>query len=161
FVLQPTTPSEVSEEADAGRLAAPAVGSGGGGGGGRGGGRGGRGGGAGRSMPNAAGTTAAIVRDTPPPKHEPAYASNLAKRHEDRLKGVEFDWMDFQRDAAPFPLPTRADSQVNPPQEIFVTPAGGAERQLTRLGLRPGGVNWNPIGTTLAFTADSTYRNEM
>jgi len=156
FVLHPATPSDVTEDADARQAGAIA-----GGGGGRGGGRGGRGGAAGRSMPNAAGTMSAIVRDTPPPKREAVYESEFAKRHEERFKGVEFDWMDFQRDAAPFPLPNRADPQVNPPQEIFVTPTGGAERQLTHLGLRPAGVNWNSAGTALAFTADSTYRNEM
>ena len=114
-----------------------------------------------RDARTAAGTMVAIVRDTPPPKREPVYESDFAKRHEERFKGVEFDWMDFQRDAAPFPLPNRADPQVSPPQEIFVTPTGGAERQLTHLGLRPAGANWNPAGTMLAFTADSTYRNEM
>ena len=74
---------------------------------------------------------------------------------------IQFDWMAFQRDAAPFPLPNAADPDVNPPQEIFLTPAGGAEQQLTHLGLRPAGANWNREATLLAFTADSGYRNEM
>ncbi len=154
FVLNPSSPAEVTEAGTASARGAA------GGGGGRGGGRGGRGGGGG-AMSNAAGTMVAVVRDTPPPKREPVYESDFAKRHEERFKGVEFDWMDFQRDAAPFPLPNRADPQVSPPQEIFVTPTGGAERQLTHLGLRPAGANWNPAGTMLAFTADSSYRNEM
>ena len=126
--------------------------------------RGGRAGGgrqAGTSLRTADGQWTAVVRDTPPPKRERVYESEFAKRHEERFKGVEFDWMDFQRDAAPFPLPNHADPDVNPPQEIFVTPAGGVERQLTHLGLRPAGANWNRAGTTLVFTADSAYRNEM
>ena len=103
----------------------------------------------------------ALVRDTPPPKREVAYASDFEKRHEERFKGVEFDWLDFQRDGQPFPVPNRLDPSVSPPQEIFLAPNdGGAERQLTRLSLRPTGVAWNHDGTRLLFTADSSYRNE-
>ena len=104
----------------------------------------------------------ASVRDTPPPKREITYASEFEKRHEERFKGVEFDWLDFQRDGQPFPVPNRVDPGVSPPQEVFLTPNdGGAERQLTRLGLRPLAVNWNRDGSRLAFTADSGYRNEL
>ncbi|MGH7617258.1 MAG: TolB family protein, partial [Gemmatimonadaceae bacterium] len=148
---QPDHPTDATG-ATAGRSA------GGGGRGGRGGGRGGRGG---APLKSSDGTWTAIVRDMPPPKRERVYESDFAKRHEERFKGIEFDWMDFQRDGAPFPLPNRVDPEVNPPAEIFVTPTGGAERQLTHLGLDPAGTNWNRAGTMLAFTADSTYRNEM
>jgi dipeptidyl aminopeptidase/acylaminoacyl peptidase len=104
----------------------------------------------------------ASVRDTPPPKREIAYASDFEKRHEERFKGAEFDWLDFQRDGQPFPVPNRLDPEVSPPQEVFLAPnGGGAERQLTRLGLRPSAVNWNRDGSRLAFTADSGYRNEL
>ncbi|MEO7085407.1 MAG: S9 family peptidase, partial [Gemmatimonadaceae bacterium] len=141
----PTSPAEIAAGA------APA--------GGRGGGRGGRGG---RSMlPSPDGRWVAAVRDMPVPKREKVYESDFAKRHEERFKGVEFDYIDFQRDGAPFPLPNRVDPSVNPPQEIFLTPAGGSDRQLTHLGLRPAGANWNRAGTMLAFTADSGYRNEL
>ncbi|HWP71815.1 MAG TPA: alpha/beta fold hydrolase, partial [Gemmatimonadaceae bacterium] len=58
-----------------------------------------------------------------------------------------------------FPVPNSADPYVSPPQEIVLV-AGEGERQLTHLGLRPGGTNWNDAGTALAFTADSQYRNE-
>jgi dipeptidyl aminopeptidase/acylaminoacyl peptidase len=160
MVLDPSAPDRVTE-ADA---AASAGGRGGGGRGGRGGGggRGGRGGGGGGgSMESPDGKWTAVVRDTPLPKREKVYESDFAKRHEERFKGVSFDWMDFQRDAAPFPLPNHVDPDVNPPQEIFLAPAGGAEKQLTHLGLRPAGANWSHDGTTLVFTADSGYRNEM
>ncbi len=152
MVLDPATPDRVTET-DA------AVGRGGRGGGG--GGRGGRGGGGGGPMASPDGKWTAVVRDTPPPKREKVFESEFAKRHEERFKGIQFDWMEFQRDAAPFPLPNAADPDVNPPQEIFLTPSGGAEQQLTHLGLRPAGANWNHEGTLLAFTADSGYRNEM
>ena len=111
--------------------AAAGRGAGGGGRGGRGGGRGGaRRRGAQESGRQLDGRRA---RRTPPPKRERVYESDFAKRHEERFKGVEFDWMDFQRDAAPFPLPNRVDPDINPPQEIFLTPNGGAEKQLTHL----------------------------
>ena len=152
MVLDPAAPDRVTET-DA------AVGRGGRGGGG--GGRGGRGGGGGGPMASPDGKWTAVVRDTPPPKREKVFESEFAKRHEERFKGIQFDWMEFQRDAAPFPLPNAADPDVNPPQEIFLTPSGGAEHQLTHLGLRPAGANWNHEGTLLAFTADSGYRNEM
>ena len=124
--------------------------------------RGGRGEASGRvTLASADGKWTAAVRDTPPPKREVSFASDFEKRHEDRFKGVQFDWLDFQRDGQPFPVPNRADPEVSPPQEIFVTPNDAtSERQLTRLGLRPAGVNWSRDGTRLAFTADSGYRDE-
>jgi dipeptidyl aminopeptidase/acylaminoacyl peptidase len=51
---------------------------------------------------------------------------------------------------------------VSPPQEIFLAPAGGGpDRALTRLGLRPAGLQWHPDGSALLFTADSGYRDEL
>jgi dipeptidyl aminopeptidase/acylaminoacyl peptidase len=103
----------------------------------------------------------ASVRDTPPAKREVVYASEFEKRHEERFKGAQFDWLDFQRDGQPFPVPNRIDPEIAPPQEIFLTPNDvGGERQLTRLGLRPSSVAWSRDATRLAFTADSGYRDE-
>jgi dipeptidyl aminopeptidase/acylaminoacyl peptidase len=123
---------------------------------------GGRGGPAsGVALASPDGKWKATVRDTPPSKREATFASDFEKRHEERFKGVQFDWLDFQRDGQPFPVPNRTDPQVNPPQEIFLTPNdGGAERQLTRLALRPMGTAWSPDGARLVFTADSSYRDE-
>ena len=113
------------------------------------------------TLPSPDGKWTAVVRDTPPPKREKTFASEFEKRHEERFKGVQFDWLDFQRDGQPFPVPNRADPEVTPPQEVFLTPnGGGAERQLTRLALRPGNVAWRKDGAALLFTADSGYRNE-
>ncbi len=127
-----------------------------------GGGRGGRGGGSGDvRLTSPDGRLTAVVRGTPPAPKAPEARTDFERRHEDRFQGVQFDWLNFQRDGAPFPAPNAADPFVSPPQEILVTPAsGGAETQLTRLGLRPGATTWNPAGTALAFTADSQYRNE-
>ena len=70
------------------------------------------------------------------------FASDFEKRHEERFRGSQFDWLDFQRDGQSFPVPNRADPMVSPPQEIVLAPNdGGAERQLTRLGLRPAGTD--------------------
>ena len=124
--------------------------------------RGVRGSVAGRTaVPAPGGKWTASVRDTPPAKREVTFASEFEKRHEERFRGVQFDWLDFQRDGQPFPVPNRLDPEVNPPQEIFLVPSdGSAERQLTRLGLRPVGPSWNQDATRLVFTADSGYRDE-
>jgi dipeptidyl aminopeptidase/acylaminoacyl peptidase len=75
---------------------------------------------------------------------------------------VQFDWLDFQRDGQPFPVPNRADPTVSPPQEVFLSaPDGSGARQLTRLALRPNGLAWHPQGNALLLTADSGYRNEL
>jgi dipeptidyl aminopeptidase/acylaminoacyl peptidase len=125
-------------------------------------GRGGRGASGGDArLTSPDGRWTAVLRTVTPPALTPAVRTDFERRHEARFQGVQFDWLNFQRDGAPFPAPNAADSFVSPPQEVVLMPAdGGAERQLTRLGLRPGGTNWNATGTALAFTADSQYRNE-
>ena len=106
-----------------------------------------------------AGGLTATLRAIAPPRRDRTFASDFERRHEERFKGVQFDWLDFQRDGQPFPVPNRADPAVAPPQEVFLTGPGG-EHQLTRLGLRPAGLQWNRAGTALLFTADTAYRNE-
>jgi dipeptidyl aminopeptidase/acylaminoacyl peptidase len=149
--LDPSAPDRLTETAmPAGR-------------GGRGGGRGGLAGGGGRmSIPSPDARWTAVVRNIPVQKREIAFASDFEKRHEERFKGVQFDWLDFQRDGQPFPVPNRVDPEINPAQEIYLTPNGGGgnEQQITRLGLRPNGVEWNRDGSALVFTADSSYRDE-
>jgi dipeptidyl aminopeptidase/acylaminoacyl peptidase len=114
-----------------------------------------------RAMTSPDGQWIATVRDTPPPRREPVYASDFEKRHEERFKGVQFDWLDFHRDGAAFPTPNVRDPNVSPPQEVFLAAASGGEaRALTSLGLRPVGVQWRHDGSALLFSADSTYRNE-
>ena len=105
----------------------------------------------------------AFVRDTPPPARQRTYATEFEKRHDERFKGLSYDWMEFHRDGGPFPLPNATDPQVNPPQEIFIAAAGEDEknaRQLTHLAVRPVGLQWSPDGSTLLFSVDSAYRNE-
>lgn len=143
FVVDPSTPDRVTRTEGAPR--------------------GGRemGGAGARLLRSPDGRLQAVLRDLPPPRREVSYATDFERRHEARFKGRQFDWLDFQRDGQPYPVPNRADPALYPPQELFLAaPAGGAERQLTRLGLRPGNVSWTADGTRLVFTADSAYRNE-
>jgi dipeptidyl aminopeptidase/acylaminoacyl peptidase len=105
----------------------------------------------------------ASVRDVRPPPRALTYRSEFERRSLERFKGVQFDWMEFHRDGAQFPTPNAADPQVNPPQEIFLAAAGNTDKapsQLTRLALRPVGVQWSADGSKLLFSADSSYRNE-
>lgn len=149
YLVDPGAPDKITETA----AAAP--------GGGRGGGRGGAGRGGGAAPTTSPdGKWVAAVRNTPPAKRDPVFESDFARRHEERFKGFEIDWLDYKRDGAPWPVPNRVDPNVTPPQEVFLTAADKTEKQLTRLGLRPAGLQWNKDGTELLFTADSGYRNE-
>jgi dipeptidyl aminopeptidase/acylaminoacyl peptidase len=104
------------------------------------------------------GKTIAFVRDRPGPKKDRAYASDFERRHEERFKGVTFDWKDFQRDGAPFPIP---DPHGRPPTQIvLVTRDGGAERTID-LDVRAAGLVWRPDGRMLAFTGDPDWRDEL
>jgi dipeptidyl aminopeptidase/acylaminoacyl peptidase len=115
----------------------------------------------GRVLTSPDGKLLAFTRNMPVPRRDRVYATDFERRHEERFRGVQFDWLDFQRDGQPFPVPNRVDPEVTPPQEVFISPRGGnAGQQLTHLGLRPAGVEWSPDGKTLLFTADSGYRDE-
>ncbi len=98
------------------------------------------------------------VRVAPP---APAALPEFERRHEERFRGVRFDWMNFQRDGGPFPVPDPRDPTSTPAAEIVFRAAdGGEERTLTRLGLRPGDLAWTPDSRRIVFTADSTWRDE-
>jgi dipeptidyl aminopeptidase/acylaminoacyl peptidase len=125
------------------------------------GGRGGRGGGA-AATPSPDGkweaATVSKTRDTAPP----VYASEFEKRHQERFKGVIFDWKDFQRDGAEFPAPNPV---AQPAQQVVVRPrpasAEPAPKVLVDMDLRPSNLAWHPDGQTIAFTADPEWRNEL
>ncbi|HEY9383030.1 MAG TPA: S9 family peptidase [Gemmatimonadales bacterium] len=104
----------------------------------------------------------ATLRNTAPAQPPRVARSDFELRHQARFKGREFDWLEFQRDGSDYPVPNPTDPALNPAQEVFLTPTGGGEeRQLTRLGLRPRGLQWSPDGSALLFTADSSYRDEL
>ena len=101
----------------------------------------------------------AFTRDKPPAAPKPARASEFERRHEERFEGAIFDWKDFQRDGAPFPAP---DPRVRPAAQIVIRPAcGGEEKVILDADLRPAGLAWHPDGRTLAFVADSDWRDEL
>jgi len=138
-----------------------AAGPGAGGRGGRGGARGGNGG-----SPSPDGKWEAVLVNKPRAEEKVTYVSEFEKRHQERFKGVIFDWKDFQRDGGEFPAP---DPTALPAQQIVVQPRQGAgtkndakvQKVLVDLDLRPGGLAWHPGGQMLAFTADPDWRNEL
>ena len=107
-------------------------------------------------LPNGAVASAdqkwiALTRDKPQPRPAAATSSEFEKRHEERFKGVQFDWKDFQRDGQPFPAP---NLRARPAQQLVVQPIGGGDpKVLVDRDFRPSGVVWYPRGSLLAFTA--------
>ena len=103
----------------------------------------------------------AFAKEKPQPKKDRVYASDFEKRHEERFKGVTFDWKDFQRDGQPFPAP---NLHARPAAQLVVqaVPASqGDEHVLVDLDLRPGDIAWHPNGNLIAFTADPDWRDEL
>jgi dipeptidyl aminopeptidase/acylaminoacyl peptidase len=128
------------------------------------GGRGGRGAGGGRggggvTVTSPDGKWQVKTQEKPQPKAEPKYASDFEKRHQERFKGVTFDWKDFQRDGAAFPVPNPAAA---PAMQVVLQPAGdGSPKTLVDMDLRPSNLTWHPGGRMIAFTADVDFRNEL
>ncbi len=89
--------------------------------------------------------------------------SDFEQRHEERFEGVVFDWMNFQRDGAQFPVP---DPRQRPAQAILLrlvgseTPEGSGLRLIADLDLRPTNLVWSPDSRMLAFIADAGHRDE-
>jgi len=122
------------------------------------GGRGGRGGPARVTSPDGAW----IVRtqDKPRPKPEAQYATDFEKRHQERFKGVTFDWKDFQRDGAAFPVPNPA---AQPALQIVLqgTASNAPAKTIVDMDMRPSNLTWHPGGRMIAFTADTDFRDEL
>jgi dipeptidyl aminopeptidase/acylaminoacyl peptidase len=152
--IDPAAPSAAPRENARPARVAP-----GGGRGGRGGGRGGGGGADAAGTPSPDGKWIARAVNADQARPEPSTATDFERRHEERFKGVTFDWKDFQRDGQPFPAP---DPTAGPSQRIEVQPASGGERRvLLDKDLRPTGLVWHPNGQTIAFTADAGWRNDL
>ena len=114
-----------------------------------------------RRMTSADGRTSVVLRNVTISPRAIDSVSEFERRHQLRFRGRQFDWLDFQRDGQPYPVPNRVDPLVNPPQELWISSDGNGDfRQLTRLNLRPTGVSWSPDGSTLLFVADMDYRDE-
>jgi dipeptidyl aminopeptidase/acylaminoacyl peptidase len=125
------------------------------------GGRGGRGGGA-AATPSPDGKWEAATVSKTLDAAPQVYASEFDKRHQERFKGVIFDWKDFQRDGAEFPAPNPV---ALPAQQLVVRPrpasAEPGPKILVDMDLRPSNIAWHPDGQTIAFTADPEWRNEL
>jgi dipeptidyl aminopeptidase/acylaminoacyl peptidase len=107
------------------------------------------------------GGRAVLLKDLPAPPMAADTRTEFEQRHDSRFQGREFDWLNFQRDGARYPVPDPTNPRLFPAQELWLTTVNGeAPRLLTRLGLRPRGVQWNAQGTALVFWADSGYRDE-
>ncbi|MGQ0734546.1 MAG: S9 family peptidase [Acidobacteriota bacterium] len=101
----------------------------------------------------------ALTRDRPQAKPEPAFASDFERRHQERFKGVTFDWKDFQRDGQPFPAP---NLRARPGADLVIQPVGGGPvKVLMNHDVRPTNIAWHPNGALLAFTADPDWRDEL
>jgi dipeptidyl aminopeptidase/acylaminoacyl peptidase len=59
-----------------------------------------------RAVTSPDGRWVAWARDKAQKRTPPAHATDFERRHEERFKGVTFDWKDFQRDGQPFPSPS-------------------------------------------------------
>ena len=95
---------------------------------GGGGGRGGRGGAAAGQdspgIPSPDGKWVATLADVAQNKPSQPAVSDFERRHEERFKGVIFDWKDFQRDGQPFPAP---NLRARPAQQVMLAPASGGD----------------------------------
>ena len=123
-----------------------------------GGGRGGRGGLVRVTSPD--GLWIVRTKEKPLPAVEPAPVSAFEQRHQERFKGAIFDWKDFQRDGAPFPVP---NPTTQPALQIVLEPAGSetGAKTIVDMDLRPANLVWHPGQELIAFTADVDFRNEL
>ena len=79
---------------------------------------------------------------------------------EERFTGRAVEWMGYRYDGRGY-LADPRDPAATPPRELWVVPgAGGAARQLTRLGIDVSGVAWSPDSNRLVFSADEHQRDE-
>ena len=111
-------------------------------------------------LPSPVSARVALLRDAAQPPLPPDTRDAFEKRHDARFQGRQFDWLNFQRDGADYPIPDRTNPRVAPTQELWLRDGTAAPRPLTKLGLRPQGVRWNRSGMALVFSADSGYRDE-
>jgi dipeptidyl aminopeptidase/acylaminoacyl peptidase len=115
-------------------------------------------------LPNGAvrsadGKWLALAKDKPLPRPAASTATDFERRHEERFKGVQFDWKDFQRDGQPFPAP---NLRARPAAQLVIQPAGGGDAKvLVDQDIRPTNITWHPNGSRLVFTADSDWRDEL
>jgi dipeptidyl aminopeptidase/acylaminoacyl peptidase len=101
----------------------------------------------------------ALAKDKPQEKQDATYANEFERRHEERFRGVTFDWKDFQRDGQPFPAP---NLRARPAAQLLIQEAGSRVwKPVVDADLRPSNIAWHPNGALLAYTADPDWRNDL
>ncbi|HXG92500.1 MAG TPA: S9 family peptidase [Blastocatellia bacterium] len=103
----------------------------------------------------------AFTKRTPPEtKTKKQYASDFERQIDERFKGRIYDWMNYRFDGRGY-LADPRDSSATPPEELYIVPrAGGAPRQLTRLGVNVQSAAWRPDSSALAIIANERERDE-
>jgi dipeptidyl aminopeptidase/acylaminoacyl peptidase len=101
----------------------------------------------------------AFAREKAEAKKDSVHISAFEQRHEERFKGLTFDWKDFQRDGQPFPAP---NLRARPAAELVVQQNDGSmARALVSTDIRPTSIAWHPEGKLLAYVADPEWRDEL
>jgi dipeptidyl aminopeptidase/acylaminoacyl peptidase len=82
------------------------------------------------------------------------------QRLNERFKGRIYDWMNYRFDGRGY-LKDPRDPGATPPEELYIVPrAGGAARQLTRLGVNVQQATWRPDGQAFVIVANAHQRDE-
>ncbi|MEW5918015.1 MAG: S9 family peptidase [Gemmatimonadota bacterium] len=93
-----------------------------------------------------------------PPNARPI--SESERKIAERFTGKAVEWVSYRFDGRGY-LPDPTDPRATPPREIYVIPrTGGTARRLTSLGIDATGLAWSPDSRRIAFTADSSQRDE-
>jgi dipeptidyl aminopeptidase/acylaminoacyl peptidase len=103
----------------------------------------------------------AFTKRTPPQsKTGKQYASDFERQINERFKGRIIDWMNYRFDGRGY-LPDPRDPSASPPEELYLVPrAGGAPRQITRLGVDTQSAAWRPDSSALVIEANAQQRDE-
>ncbi|MGH9937490.1 MAG: TolB family protein, partial [Blastocatellia bacterium] len=88
------------------------------------------------------------------------YDSDFERQINERFKGRAVDWMNYRFDGRGY-LPDPRDPNATPPEELYVVPrAGGAPKQITKLGVNVESAAWSPDGKSLVIEANAHQRDE-
>src|SRR5262245_9924604 len=102
----------------------------------------------------------AFTKRTPPEKPEKPVVSEFERKLNERFKGRVIDWMSYRFDGRGY-LPDSRDPVTSPPNELYLVPrAGGAPRQLTKLGVDVQSAAWRPDSGALVIEANHSQRDE-
>jgi dipeptidyl aminopeptidase/acylaminoacyl peptidase len=103
----------------------------------------------------------AFTKRTPPgTRAAKQYASDFERQINERFKGRIVDWMNYRFDGRGY-LPDPRDPNATPPEELYVVPrAGGAPKQITKLGVSVQSAVWSPDSKAFVIEANAHQRDE-